>query len=158
VQLRYPKLLSELDELVRTIPPYSLKLELTETCLMTNTDFTQEILQELKSRSIQLLIDDFGTGYSSLSYLQRLPVDSLKIDRSFITGIEHSRRHLDITQAIITLAHSLGMDVVAEGVENYQQVKILTELGCEYGQGYYFSPPLPESAVIPFLEQPKSWL
>jgi diguanylate cyclase (GGDEF)-like protein len=158
VQLRYPKLLPELDELVRTIPPYSLKLELTETCLMTNTDFTQEILQELKSRSIQLLIDDFGTGYSSLSYLQRLPVDSLKIDRSFITGIEHSRRHLDITQAIITLAHSLGMDVVAEGVENYQQVKILTELGCEYGQGYYFSPPLPESAVIPFLEQPKSWL
>ncbi len=158
VQLRYPQLISEVDELVQTVPPKSLKLELTETCLMENTDVMQGILEELKSRSIQLLIDDFGTGYSSLSYLQRLPVDTLKIDRSFITGIEHNPRHLDITRAIITLAHSLGMDVVAEGIENPYQVEILTKLGCEYGQGYYFSPPLPESAVIPFLEKPKSWL
>ncbi len=157
VQLRHPQLLPEVDELVRTIPPHTLKLELTETCLMTNTEFMQGILEELKARSIQLLIDDFGTGYSSLSYLQRLPVDTLKIDRSFITGIEHNPRHLDITRAIITLAHSLGMDVVAEGIENCQQVKILADLGCEYGQGYYFSPPLPEKDVVPFLEQPKNW-
>jgi len=158
VQLRYPHLISEVDELVQTVPPRSLKLELTETCLMENTDVMQGILEELKSRSIQLLIDDFGTGYSSLSYLQRLPVDTLKIDRSFITGIEHNPRHLDITRAIITLAHSLGMDVVAEGLENPYQVEILAKLGCEYGQGYYFSPPLPESAVIPFLETAPNWL
>jgi len=156
VQLRYPQLITEVDELVQTIPAQSLKLELTETCLMENTDVIQGILEELKSRSIQLLIDDFGTGYSSLSYLQRLPVDTLKIDRSFVTGIEHNSRHLDITRAIITLAHSLGMDVVAEGLENQRQVEILADLGCEYGQGYYFSPPLPESAVIPFLEEPRT--
>jgi diguanylate cyclase (GGDEF)-like protein len=158
VQLRDPQLIAEVDELVQTVPPHSLKLELTETCLMENTDVMQGILEELKSRSIQLLIDDFGTGYSSLSYLQRLPVDSLKIDRSFITGIEHNQRHLDITRAIITLAHSLGMDVVAEGIENPYQAEILANLGCEYGQGYYFSPPMPESAVIPFLQKPQSWL
>lgn len=152
VQLRYPRLLMEVDELIKEIPQGSLKLELTETCLMENTEMMQTLLEEFKSRSIQLLIDDFGTGYSSLSYLQRLPVDTLKIDRSFITGIEVNPRHLDITRAVITLAHSLGMDVVAEGLETREQVEILQGLGCEYGQGYLFAKPLEEQDVIPYLE------
>jgi EAL domain-containing protein (putative c-di-GMP-specific phosphodiesterase class I) len=123
---------------------------------MENTEMMQSLLEELKERSIQLLIDDFGTGYSSLSYLQRLPVDTLKIDRSFITGIEKNTRHLDITRAIITLAHSLGMDVVAEGLETMEQLEILQTLGCEYGQGYLFAKPLPEEEVISFLRDYKS--
>jgi len=159
VQLRYPRLLLEVDALVQQIPAGSLKLELTETCLMENTEMTQTLLEELKARSIQLLIDDFGTGYSSLSYLQRLPVDTLKIDRSFVTGIEVNPRHLDITRAVITLAHSLGMDVVAEGLETREQVEILQGLGCEYGQGYLFAKPLEEQDVIPYLENYRAdWL
>ncbi|MFN3926410.1 MAG: EAL domain-containing protein [Pseudanabaenaceae cyanobacterium] len=152
VQLRYPRFLAEVDELIANLPRHTLKIELTETCLMESTDMIQSLLTALRERSISLLIDDFGTGYSSLSYLQRLPVDTLKIDRSFITGIENNPRHFDITRAIMTLAHSLGMDVVAEGVETKEQLAILQNLGCEYGQGYLFSKPLPQEEVIPFLQ------
>jgi len=92
---------------------------------------------------IQLSIDDFGTGYSSLSYLHRFPVNTLKIDRSFINNMGEDRESSEIVRTIVMLAHNLGIDVIAEGVETRQQLAKLRELQCEYGQGYFFSRPLP---------------
>jgi EAL domain-containing protein (putative c-di-GMP-specific phosphodiesterase class I) len=111
------------------------------------------LLGQLKARQIQLSIDDFGTGYSSLSYLQSLPIDTLKIDRSFVNGIERREKNLEITQTIINLAHSLKLDVIAEGVETQEQLDILRSLGCEYAQGYFFSRPLDEQAIVAFMTQ-----
>ncbi|MGL4499660.1 MAG: putative bifunctional diguanylate cyclase/phosphodiesterase [Planktothrix sp.] len=121
---------------------FSLKLEITESILMENPEAVTQYMNQFKSRKIQLVIDDFGTGYSCLSYLQSLPLDTLKIDRSFIMNINSNPKSLDIIKTLITLAHSLNLDVVAEGVETEEQINTLNLLGCEYGQGYYFSPPI----------------
>jgi EAL domain-containing protein (putative c-di-GMP-specific phosphodiesterase class I) len=118
-----------------------LKLEITESTLMENTSAVTRVLEQLKEREIKLCLDDFGTGYSSLNYLRYLPVDTVKIDRSFI-GPEINNTNYDIVKAIINLAHSLGLDVIAEGIETQAQLKILKSLGCEYGQGYLFAHPL----------------
>lgn len=103
------------------------------------------VLEEV-CRQIRACIDDFGTGYSSLSYLQSLPVDTLKIDRAFVSDIERSRKNFDIVKTILTLARSLGLETVAEGIETPQELDILRDLGCEYGQGFYFSRPLDREA------------
>lgn len=121
---------------------FSLKLEITESILMENPEAVTQYMNQFKSRKIQLVIDDFGTGYSCLSYLQSLPLDTLKIDRSFIININSNPKSLDIIKTLITLAHSLNLDVVAEGVETEEQINTLNYLGCEYAQGYYFSPPI----------------
>jgi EAL domain-containing protein (putative c-di-GMP-specific phosphodiesterase class I) len=133
-----------------------LKLEITESILMDKCSAAMALLEELKAREIQFSIDDFGTGYSSLAYLQSLPIDTLKIDRSFINGIEHREKNLEITQTIITLAHSLKLDVIAEGVETQAQLDILRSLGCDYAQGYFFSRPLDEQAVVAFMTETTS--
>jgi diguanylate cyclase (GGDEF)-like protein len=119
-----------------------LKLELTESMLMDQGERTMDLLYKIKSRHIRLSIDDFGTGYSSLSYLHRFPVDTLKIDRSFVRLINPIRGNYEIVDTIITLAHSLGMDTIAEGVETIHQLNYLKNLGCEAVQGYIFSKPL----------------
>lgn len=119
-----------------------LKLEITESALMENRTTVQQVLTQLKKRHIRLGIDDFGTGYSSLSYLNRFPVDTLKIDRSFVRQMCQSPENLKIVQAIIALAHSLGMIAIAEGIETREQLEQLQALGCDYGQGYYFAKPL----------------
>lgn len=121
---------------------FSLKLEITESILMENPEAVTQYMNQFKNRKIQLAIDDFGTGYSCLSYLQSLPLDTLKIDRSFVINITENSKSLDIIKTLITLAHSLNLDVVAEGIETQEQIDILNHLGCEYGQGYYFSPPI----------------
>jgi diguanylate cyclase (GGDEF)-like protein len=121
--------------------PGSLKLELTESCIMSNTDSAIDILRRLKAMGIGLEIDDFGTGYSSLSYLSRLPFDTVKIDRSFVKELQSSEESTEIVKTILDLARSLHMTVVAEGVETPGQVEALATLGCDYGQGYFFSPP-----------------
>ncbi|MEB3881910.1 EAL domain-containing protein [Lyngbya sp. CCY1209] len=142
-------LIEQIDNiLARTgLDPSSLKLEITETALIENERAALEILQQFRDRKIQLGIDDFGTGYSSLSYLHNFPIDTLKIDRSFITRLTEQGKHTAIIQAIVSLAQNLGMTVIAEGVEIAEQVTKLKELGCEYGQGYFFSKPLaPEMA------------
>src|SRR5207244_12652615 len=99
------------------------------------------MLMQLRAKHIKVGIYDFGTGYSSLSYLHKLPIDALKVDRSFVSQIESDAEKLEIVRTIITLAHNLGLDVIAEGIETREQMFILRELGCELGQGYLFSRP-----------------
>ena len=153
IQLWNPDVLQSIDEILHSLSLSGshLKLEITESILMDKESEAKAVLEQLKQRQIQLSIDDFGTGYSSLAYLQSFPIDTLKIDRSFISGIEHQEKNLDITRTIITLAHSLELDAIAEGVETQEQLEILRALGCEYGQGYLFSPPLEGSAVVNFM-------
>lgn len=113
-------------------------MEITESVLMENAGRATAILEQLKAKQIQVSIDDFGTGYSSLSYLHYLPIDTLKIDRSFVSNMEIQPKNATLVKSIVTLAHSLGLDVIAEGVETSKQMAILRSLGCEYGQGYLF--------------------
>jgi diguanylate cyclase (GGDEF)-like protein len=128
-----------------------LELELTESSLMTHAKKTISILQRLKVLGIQISIDDFGTGYSSLSYVKRFPIDVLKIDRSFIQEITTNSADAAITTAIIDMAHSLHVRVVAEGVETAEQFDFLKGRGCDEVQGFYFSPPLPANEISQLL-------
>jgi len=119
---------------------HHLKLEITETAVMEKAEAATAMLGQLRDIGVKLHIDDFGTGYSSLSYLHRFPVDVLKIDRSFVSRMGLGDGNFEIVQTIIQLAHNLGMEVTAEGVETAEQMDQLRALRCEYGQGYYFSP------------------
>jgi len=132
------------------VDPSQIKLELTESAAMENAERTRRTLHELKQLGVQLAIDDFGTGYSSLSYLRRFPIDTLKIDRSFVTRMDHDVENLEIVRAILGLARNLGMDVVAEGAEAAGEVSHLKVLECDYAQGYFFSKPV-DSATIEVL-------
>jgi len=129
-----------------------LKLELTETALIENADTARDILLDLKSINISLAIDDFGTGYSSLSYLNRFPADTLKIDRSFVSRLDNSEESLKIVHIISTLASTLGMNVVAEGIETQKQHELLKSLGCLYAQGYLYAKPLSKDDVEVYLK------
>ena len=115
--------------------------------LMENLDELRDILWQLKAREIDLSIDDFGTGYSSLSYLHRLPIDNLKIDRSFISSPEQQKDSQDIVQIIINLARQLGMTTVAEGIESPEQLNKLKILQCDKAQGFFLFKPLPANTV-----------
>ncbi|MFM7600876.1 MAG: EAL domain-containing protein [Pseudanabaena sp.] len=123
--------------------PSHLELELTESIIMQNAEFTIRVLSQLQAIGVKVAIDDFGTGYSSLSYLKHFPVNTLKIDRCFIQDITTDRHDATISLAIIDLAHSLSLQVIAEGVETTEQIQFLRENSCDLVQGYYFSPPLP---------------
>jgi diguanylate cyclase (GGDEF)-like protein len=123
--------------------PELLELEITESMSMKNPENTMTILRNLKDLGVRIAIDDFGTGYSSLSYLKRFPIDTLKIDRSFLIDIPENTRDSEIVKAIIAMAHSLNLTVVAEGVETEPQAQYLLDIGCETMQGYLFSPPVP---------------
>jgi diguanylate cyclase (GGDEF)-like protein len=135
------------------LEPHYLKLEITESALMSHAESAIATLSQLKQLGIQLAIDDFGTGYSSLSYLHRLPIDTLKVDRSFIHRVDSDGEQLAIVRTIISLAWNLGMDVVAEGVETLKQLAQLRSLRCEYAQGYLFSQPLNVEAITILLSQ-----
>jgi diguanylate cyclase (GGDEF)-like protein len=130
----------------------SLKLEITESVVMENAELATNMLRQLSDLNVHLCIDDFGTGYSSLSYLHRFPVDTLKIDRSFVNRIEEKDENVEIVRTIATLARNLGMEVVAEGVESSEQLACLRALNCEYAQGYHFSQPLAAEAAARFIE------
>ncbi len=129
-----------------------LKLEITERVIMEDPESLQPLFVWLRKAGIQLVIDDFGTGYSSLSYLHRFPVDMLKVDRSFVEGIGGPERRGEIVRTIISLAHTLGMQVVAEGVETQEQRAFLSALHCEFAQGYLFARPLDVAVCETFLE------
>ena len=146
VQLRDPSLLEQLETTLkaRRTQPRMIELELTESLLMENVDSNIALFHALKALGIVLSIDDFGTGYSSLSYLNRFPIDKLKIDQSFVRDMLDDTNDLAITRAIIGLGHTLGLKVVAEGVEHIEEKQMLAAAGCDELQGYLFSRPLPE--------------
>jgi diguanylate cyclase (GGDEF)-like protein len=140
------------------ITPESLKLEITESAAMDHPEQSIQILHNLKKLGVQLSIDDFGTGYSSLSYLHRLPFDSLKIDRSFVSGVGERGENSKILQTIVSLAKNLRLRTFAEGIETEAQLAILKNLGCDYGQGYLMSKPLPVEQMEKLLYQNHTWL
>ncbi len=160
-QFSQPDLIDQLKNILASsgIAAKGLKLEITESVVMEDVDSVIAVLKEMKSLGVKLGIDDFGTGYSSLSYLSRFPTDTLKVDKSFVGRMELAGEgeNVAIVRTIITLAHVLGMDVIAEGVETSEQLAKLRSLGCEYGQGYFFSKPLPSEAIEELLHSDPQW-
>ena len=118
---------------------------------MRNVQQTITILEQIKSLGVKVAIDDFGTGYSSLSYLKRFAIDTIKIDRSFVSGIPHNADEVAITSATVVMAQNLKRRVIAEGIETEEQAAFLKQLGCEMGQGYYYSRPLPSAEIAAML-------
>jgi diguanylate cyclase (GGDEF)-like protein/PAS domain S-box-containing protein len=135
------------------LDPRLLCIEITESTLMRDTELATLGAQELREKGVLIAIDDFGTGYSSLSYLKTFPIDVLKIDQAFINGIEHDKQQVQLVEAIVTMAHALGLDVVAEGIESEEQYQRVSELGCNLAQGYFISRPLPFSEIPPVLNR-----
>src|SRR6185503_13723537 len=152
-QFNQPGLVENIANLLNEfkLPPRCLKLEITESVFSDNIEAAVGLLTQLRELGVQLSIDDFGTGYSSLSYLQRFPIDTLKIDRSFVMQMMENEENLAIIRTIVALAQTLGMDVVAEGVETEDQLKLLRKLECENGQGYLFSTPLGDEQIEQFI-------
>ncbi len=143
-QFQEPSLVADVARALREsgLPASCLKLEITEGVVMRDAEATIRTLWDLKSLGLLLAIDDFGTGYSSLSYLKRLPLDVLKIDRSFVSGIGDNQEDTAIVHTIMALAKSLNLKVTGEGIETAKQAALLGEWGCDRGQGYLFSKPL----------------
>ena len=158
-QLQQPGLVEEIAAILREtrLDPGALRLEITETVVMHDAPTTLAKLEALKALGVQLAIDDFGTGYSSLGYLKRFPVDTLKIDRSFVKGIGQNVEDSAIVRAVITVAKSLGLSVTAEGIESADQLEQLRSLGCDHGQGYYFAKPMPSDRVPALLLTTAPW-
>ncbi|MGH7443499.1 MAG: putative bifunctional diguanylate cyclase/phosphodiesterase, partial [Longimicrobiales bacterium] len=138
----------------RRVPHSALKLELTETAMMEDSAAAARVLDRLREHGVSVWIDDFGTGYSSLAYVQRLPVGSLKIAREFVTGLPGVGNEAALVRAIVSLASTLGMDTIAEGVETEAQRRALCDLGCHIGQGWLFAPALDADAATRMLQQP----
>jgi diguanylate cyclase (GGDEF)-like protein len=159
-QFSYSRLIEEIDKILAEtqLPSGCLKLEITESAIMENSDSAHAILQQLRDRDIKICIDDFGTGYSSLSYLHQFPVDNLKIDRSFVSRIKNVDEPNKVIDAIVNLAHHLDITVTAEGIETQAQLDYIRKVNCEYAQGYHFSKPLNAEAVeaMQLLHQKKS--
>jgi EAL domain-containing protein (putative c-di-GMP-specific phosphodiesterase class I) len=143
-QLKNTKFLETLTSIIHEtgVNPRNLELEFTESVIMENVEETVEIFRKLKEMGIQLSIDDFGTGYSSLNYLKHFPVDRIKIDRSFVTDVHNNQSDSAIIEAIVSMAQSLSLRVVAEGVENSDQLHSLSKLGCDEVQGFYLAMPM----------------
>jgi diguanylate cyclase (GGDEF)-like protein/PAS domain S-box-containing protein len=149
------KLVSQIRQVLdaNALPPYQLEIELTESMLMADTEHTRSVLRALKDLGLKLSVDDFGTGYSSLAYLKQFTLDALKIDKQFIDNLTCSQKDAAIARSIIQLAHNLGLQVIAEGVETAAQVAALRHLGCDVVQGFYFGKPVPASEVTQFPQE-----
>jgi EAL domain-containing protein (putative c-di-GMP-specific phosphodiesterase class I) len=158
-QLQHPELVDDVARAIDDAPmdAGALRLEITETVVMQEAPSTLAKLQALKRLGVRLAIDDFGTGYSSLGYLKRFPVDTLKVDRSFVKGIGRDTEDTAIVRAVVTVAKSLGLAVTAEGIETDEQLRDLRELGCDRGQGYLFARPMPGDR-IPELVGARPWV
>jgi diguanylate cyclase (GGDEF)-like protein len=158
-QFVQPNLAAEIGKLLREVglPPDTLKLEITESTVMADPTAAVDMLLQIKSLGVQLSIDDFGTGYSSLSYLHRFPLDTLKIDRSFMKTIGQEGDSMEIVRTILPMANSLRLNVIAEGVETAEQLAILRKLRCEYAQGYFFSAPVTADEAGVLLGKNPKW-
>lgn len=154
-QIKDPKFLTKLDEILAAtqMSAHSLNLEITESALMDHKPETIELFHQIRDRGVKLNIDDFGTGYSSLQYLNRFPISTLKIDRSFIKGMLQDKENFEIVKMIISLARTLKIDVIAEGVENIKQLKVLQTFNCQLAQGYLFSEPVDKESAILLINQ-----
>lgn len=152
-QILRPDFVAGVESVLREtgVPPDHVHLEVTETVFIQDVKLVSGILRDLKSLGVGLSLDDFGTGYSSLQYLVTLPIDYLKIDRSFVSRMCQEEQSLEVVKTIIALARRLGMGLIAEGVETMSQAQILRDLGCQYAQGYYFGKPMPEEEALRLL-------
>jgi diguanylate cyclase (GGDEF)-like protein len=157
VQFNQDDVVGRFKSIVETvgIDPQSVEIEITERYIMEHTRHNQTVLERLRRIGFRISVDDFGTGYSSMSYLKTLPLDTIKIDKSFIDDIPHDKNDVAITRAILALAQSLGYTVVAEGIEYEEQESFLKEQRCDYGQGYLYSRPLERDAFIAFMRERK---
>src|SRR5262249_19339696 len=157
-QFHQPELVSELKAILQAtaITPHLLEIEITESMVMRDPERAMSVMQELKSMGVRLAIDDFGTGHSSLGYLKRFPIDRLKVDRTFVRDLPYNGDDVAITRAVIAMAHSLHMSVVAEGVEHRDQFELLRSEGCDEFQGFYCRPPLDEAEFLRFLAEERT--
>jgi EAL domain-containing protein (putative c-di-GMP-specific phosphodiesterase class I) len=148
----------QLDRKIRTaleraeLDPSALELEITESVAMTDAETTIAIMRDLGTDGVTLSVDDFGTGYSSLGYLRRFPLDSIKIDRSFVTDLATEPDDATIVRTVIAMAHALDLEVVAEGVESEEQLAFLREQGCDRVQGFYYSQAIPRDELVAYIE------
>jgi diguanylate cyclase (GGDEF)-like protein/PAS domain S-box-containing protein len=154
-QIAQPAFAGQVSDIVSAtgLAPHTLELEITESVLIEEADAPMTVLADLRQMDIRLVLDDFGTGYSSLSCLQRFPLDGLKIDRSFVQALGANGNGPPIAEAIIAMAHTLGLGVVAEGVETDQQAELLLQLGCTLGQGFLFAKPMPAEHMASYLTE-----
>jgi EAL domain-containing protein (putative c-di-GMP-specific phosphodiesterase class I) len=139
------------------VDPGTVYLEVGESSLMNDAEAATKILSELRSTGVRMSIDDFGTGFSSLSHLNRFPIDFLKIDRSFVEGLDQDAAASNLVTAVISMAHALGMPTIAEGVESDEQVYTLRRLSCDYAQGYRFARPQPVDETLRLLAADPVW-
>jgi len=154
------RLPGEIEELLERYdtPPHQLELEITEETLMRDPKRALDVIARISELGVGFSLDDFGTGYSSLAYLTRLPLDALKVDRSFVDGLGSDRRDTAITEAIIAMSHALSLDVIAEGVETAVQAAELSRLGCGLAQGFLFSRAVPAAEITRMLQLGPEWL
>jgi EAL domain-containing protein (putative c-di-GMP-specific phosphodiesterase class I) len=152
-QFVQPDMVDHVDAILSEtgMDPSMLELEITESVVMDQSEVGIRTLSRLRDMGVRLVLDDFGTGYSSLAYLKHLPLDTIKIDRSFVSGLDDDDANLPIVQAVIALAHGLGIDVVAEGIETVAQLDRLRALVCDRGQGYFYARPLPPDELTAML-------
>jgi diguanylate cyclase (GGDEF)-like protein len=157
-QFHQPELVSELGAIIKStgIAPNALELEITESMVMKDPDRAVKVMEALRRMGVRLSIDDFGTGHSSLGYLKRFPINQLKVDRTFVRDLPHNGDDVAITRAVIAMAHSLKMSVVAEGVEHQQQFDLLRAEGCDEFQGFFCQPPLAEEDLMRFLAEERA--
>jgi EAL domain-containing protein (putative c-di-GMP-specific phosphodiesterase class I) len=148
-------LVTQVEEILREtqVEPTAINLEVTENVAMGDAERTIRVVHELKKLGLRFSIDDFGTGYSSLSYLGRFPMDTLKIDRSFVSNLKSNPENHEIIRTIVGLARNLGMNVVAEGTETLEEITYLKTLDCEFAQGYFFSKPVDSTAAQALLRE-----
>ncbi|MCC0178006.1 EAL domain-containing protein [Waterburya agarophytonicola K14] len=158
-QFSQADLVAQIQEtlIVTELDPANLKLEITESMVMDDVENTIILLNELKELNIKISLDDFGTGFSSFSYLHRFPTDTLKIDRSFVSNMSQGSKNIEIVNTIVILAHKLGMDVIAEGIETVEEKEILAGFNCEYAQGYFFAKPLKQDDATELFVNKAQW-
>ena len=152
-QFHEPDLVARMGAILRAsgVVPQLIEVEITESMVMREPERAAKVMQGLRAMGVRISIDDFGTGHSSLGYLKRFPIDRLKVDRSFVRDLPHNNDDVAITRAVIAMAHSLRMTVVAEGVEHQDQFDLLRNEGCDEFQGFYCAKPMEEDDLLRFL-------